>query len=241
MRKFLPILIFTLTACSTNDSLVTSNLVNEQVQANALKKITLSMDKKEGTEIKKIVVDKPIPSKKESALAKKTEKLDIKFTEPVGTNDYVSREYARRARYALNEMNKAYSFSEGYRIGLRELDYMRRDGVYVAKVAYPAAEAVESWSNGFKVVASALNHIADDRPNTPDEAVRLVMNMMSANDSWRDGYRVGVVALRVISNTDNRKVREIIDYGLRRAESAYDYKEAYDILIDTLRDLRNYF
>jgi len=241
MKKILPILIFTLTACSTNETLITNDLSTEQIQANATKKVTLSMDKKDGTETKKIVVDKPIPSKKESTVTKKVEKLDIKFTAPIGTNDYASREYARRARYALNDMNRAYSFSEGYRIGLRELEYMRRDGVYVARVAHPAAESVESWSNGFKVVAAALNHIADDRPNTPDEAVRLVLNMMSANDSWRDGYRVGVSALRVISNTDNRRVRDTIDYGLRRAERAYDYKESYDIIVDTLRDLRNYF
>lgn len=241
MKKILPILLFTLTACSANDTLITDNLVTEQIQANATKKVTLSMDKKEGTEVKKVVVDKPIPDKKDSTVSKKAEKLDIKFTAPIGTNDYASREYARRARYALSDMNRAYSLSEGYRIGLRELEYMRRDGVYVAKVAYPAAESVESWSNGFKVVASALNHISDDRPNTPDEAVRLVLNMMSSNDSWKDGYRVGVSALRVISNTDNRRVRETIDYGIRRAERAYDYKESYDVIVDTLRDLRSAF
>lgn len=237
------------------------------VNAQSSKKITLSMNKKDTDEVKKsdgvillddkgVTFDKSgnittstkvkkqtvtIKEKKDDGKEKSISNLNIQFEKPTGKNDYDSQQYAMMARYALQSMNSAYSYSEGYRIGLNALSDMANRGVYVARVSWSSANATQNWENGYKVVSSALNHIASDRPNTAYEACNLVLNMMSTTNNYSDGYRAGRAALQVIGQTDNQTVRWIVDRALRDADSAWSNETAYNHIINALQQLRTSF
>lgn len=259
-------LISLLTGC-TSESPVMTLEDPSIVSAQSTKKITLSMDKKVTDEVKKsdgvILLDEKgvsfdksgnitnsakvkkqtvaIKDKKDEGKEKSASKVNIQFEKPTGKNDFDSQQYAMMARYALQSMNSAYSYAEGYRLGLNALNDMASRGVYVARVSWSAANATQSWENGYKVVSSALNHIASDRPNTAYEACNLVLNMVSTTNNYSDGYRAGRAALQVIGQTDNQTVRWIVDSAIRDADAAWGNEAAYNRIVNALQQLRSSF
>ena len=234
------LMLTSLTACGGQDLNTILPPVDEaQVLASGTK--TLSMKKDDTSTVKNAAkLDAKFDNKKDSTAKKTVENPTIKFS-PVVKNDFDSRNYAMQARWALNSMNSSYNYESGYRVGMQALNSMASNGVYVARVSVPAGDATKNWQSGYKVVAAALNHIAADRPNTPDEACNLVLNMMSSTVNWEDGYRVGMAAMRVIGQTDNMRVKDYLTGVYRSAESARTYQDAYNYIAEGFKQLRFYF
>mgnify|MGYP001559742148 CR=1 FL=1 len=230
-----------LTACGSQTSMDPSLLaLDTQVSAQAAKQITLNMVKKNSTEIKKSTLK--IKEKNSTKLVKKdAEKAVVKFTAPTGKNDFDSQNLAMIARFSLSSMNAASTYSDGYNIGIQALSQMASQGAYVARVSWASGNATKDWTNGYKVVSASLNHIANERPNTPAEICNLVITMMNQTGDYSDGYRVGLAALQVMGQTDNYTVKSIIDLAIRQAESMSQWQDGYNVIQNALAQLRNSF
>lgn len=236
-------LVLSLAACGSDNSITPAIQDAQQVQAQASKQITLSMDKQESKNEKKASnsikeLNVKIADKKSEGKVKTAEKVTVKFTAATGKNDMDSANIAMVARYSLSSMNSARTWEDGYRIGIAALEQMARNNVYVARVSWSAGNAAKSWENGYKIVAAALNHIASDRPNSAYEACNLVMSMMNAATSWEDGYKSGFAALQIIGQTDNYTIRSIIDLALRQANTASSWETGFNIIKNALQELR---
>jgi len=233
------LIISLLTACGNQSNISPIQLSQSPILSQAAKTNEyLSFAKKDdGTEKKS---DLEIKEKTEKASVKKPEELKIKLP-AVKNYPMDERDVASIARYALREMHAAVTYSEGYRAGLKAIKKMARDGVYVARVSLASAESTIDWQNGYKVVAAALNHMAEGNPNTPYEACNLVLSMMKSTNSYSDGYRAGLGAMNVIGQTDNHRVRYIVESAIRAAESTYSSERSYNIIRDALLELRRSF
>ncbi len=238
------LLVTALAGCNNQATIDPALLAQTDVSAQASKKITLSMDKKNSTEIKN---DSKAKIKEKNSLTKsdkKGDKLVVTFTAPSGKNDLDSQNIAMIARYSLNSMNQATTWMDGYNIGIQALSTMAGQGVYVARVSWSAANATKNWDNGYKMVAAALNHLANERPNTPAETCTLVLTMMGATtgvQGWMDGYKGGYAALQIMGQTDNPGVKSIIELALRQADSTREWRDGYNVLINALAALRSSF
>ncbi len=244
MKKFTSLAISSfllataLVGCNTQTSVDPSLLAQDtQVNAQAAKKITLSMDKKDSAEVKNDS-KAGIKDKAKEGAVKKATNVIVKFDAPSSKNDWDSHNLAMTARYTLDAMNRASTYSEGYNIGIQALSQMASQGVYVGRVSWSAGNATKNWQNGYKVVAAALNHIAGDRPNTPYEACVLVQSMMGSTNDYGDGYRAGYAALQVIGQTDNYTVRNIVDLALRQANSTTQWSDGYNVIYSALNQLK---
>lgn len=250
------------------------------VSAQSTKKITFSMDKKDTTEVKKssiiVFLDQKnvsydgkgniitnskvkkqtvaIKDKKETGKEKVPSKVNIQFEKPTLKNDLSPQDYSNMAKIALQAMNSNnISYAESYKIGLNTLDDMSVKGLFVARVGWSAANATQSWENGCKVVAIALNHISIDRskiegPTSPSfEVVSLISSMMESTNNHLDGYRVGRAALQTsrdliqtssVSETVNSKIKSTIDKAFSDSDTTPSYEKSSDILETALRDIR---
>jgi hypothetical protein len=136
-------------------------------------------------------------------------------------------------------MNTAQTYMEGYKIGIMALDNMARQGVYVARVSWAGANATKDWENGYKTVAAALQHIANERPNTASETCNLVLTMMGASNTYSDAYKTGFAAMQIISQTENPVIRNITDLALRQAGGTTDWQDGYNVLRSAFLSLRD--
>ncbi|MFN8576840.1 MAG: hypothetical protein U0354_08270 [Candidatus Sericytochromatia bacterium] len=234
-----------LASCGSDNS-VNQIAQNTQVEAQAAKKINLSMKKDESKAVKsasnsiKDLNVKIADKKSQDKASKSVEELKVTFSAvEKGKNDFDSSNNAMVARYSLTSMNQARTWEDGYRIGLQALEQMiRNNNAYVARVSWAAANATKSWENGYKVVAAALNHISADRPNSAYEACNLIMSMMNAATSWEDGYKSGYAALQIIGQTDNYTVKSIVDLALRQANTTMTYESGFNVIKNALQELR---
>jgi hypothetical protein len=235
-------IVLSLTACGSDNS-VAPIMQDSQVQAQAAKKITLSMKKEESKAVKAASnsikeLNTKIADKKSQEKSKTADKLTVTFSAPSGKNDMDSANIAMVARYSLNSMNQARTWEDGYRIGISALEQMARNNVYVARVSWSAGNAAKTWENGYKIVGAALNHIAAEKPNSAYEACNLVMSMMNAANTWEDGYKSGYAALQVIGQTDNYTIKSIIDLALRQANTTSTYESGFNVIKNALQELR---
>ena len=237
------ILVFSLTACGSQNTVATI-AQDTQVQAQGAKQVTLSMEKQESKNEKKVSnsvknATFKIVEKKDSSKVKTAENVVVKFSPSTSTkNDVDSANVAMIARYSLTSMNQARTFEDGYRIGIAALEQMARNNVYVARVSWSAGNAAKSWENGFKIVAAALNHIAADKANSAYEACNLVMSMMNAATSWEDGYKSGYAALQIIGQTDNYAIKSIVSLALSQANGTTNWETGFNVIKNALQELR---
>ncbi len=253
MKKFASIaastllLVSTLTACGTQTS-IAPVLQDNTVQAQSASKVTLSFNKKNSTATKtpsNAVKNATftVGNKSDKGQAKKADSLVVKFTAPSNKNDLSPQEAASISRYTLSSMNQASTYQEGYNIGIQALGSMAGNGnnVYIARVAWAAANATNDWQDGFKMIAAALNQIGGETPNTAYATVNLVIKMMGTAQTYQDGYKAGYAAMQVIGQTDNKSVRIITDLALRQAGSTTDWQNGYNVLVNAFGQLATNF
>lgn len=237
-------LAMSLTACGTQTNDLSQQLAQDTtVQAQSVKTITLSMDKKETTAVKKAEANlkevkvKETAAKKDNGAQKSVKDVAVKFSAPSGKNDIASQNYAMVARYSLQSMNQATTYQSGYQIGIQALSSMASQGVYIARVTWSAANATKDWQNGYKAVAAALNHIASEKENSAYNTCQLVITMMNSANTYEDAYHEGFAALQVIGTTDNYAVKNITDLALRQAQSATSWADGFNTLKNALNSL----
>lgn len=262
MKKFAQITLSSLfvasmfTACSQPASV--SNVADEQVSAQAAGNVTLKFDKQNSSTAKKTantikglkdVKDLNFNFKNLQAGSGKKDVTDLKVTFKQNLKNDIyptnfapgyfqdERQLAQYANYALSSMNSQSTYENGYRVGIQALELMANDGVYVGRLSWAAANATKNWSNGYKVCAAALSHMAQQRPNSAYEACNLAVKMINAADTYEDGYRAGYAAMQVVNSTDNYTIRSISGSALQSANAVSSYSDGYRILVNAFQQI----
>lgn len=142
------------------------------------------------------------------------------------------------ARIALDGMQRARTYEDGYNIGRSSLDTLASQNSFIAKLTQAATDPQMDYESAYKALQLGLTFIANNQNISISSACDLVGNMMNSAKSYEAGARMGYGAMGFIRQSASIGIQAVIDSSYRSAQAAAYWEDSYNIVKNAFGQIR---
>jgi hypothetical protein len=142
------------------------------------------------------------------------------------------------AQIGLDSMNRARTWEDGYKMGVRTLQQLSQNDSYLARLGLEMEKPSKQYESAYKAVAYTLQMIASGQNITIPGVCELVSRTMGAAKTFEDGGRMGQAALSFIRQTAGVNISAVIDAGLASADAARTWNDHFNVIQSTVQRIR---
>lgn len=143
------------------------------------------------------------------------------------------------AQIGLDSMNRARTWEDGYKMGVRTLQQLAQNDSYLARLGLEMEKPSKQYESAYKAVAYSLQMIASGQNITIPGVCELVARTMGAAKTWEDGGKMGQAALAFIRQTAGVNISAVIDAGVASAEAARTWNDHFNTIQSTVQRIRH--